>query len=51
MIDNASILFSTIMVLLVMFRALRLDASEPWFKPRRPRDTPPAEKPGPRWRR
>lgn len=33
MIDNLCILFSTIMVLVVLFRAIKLDASEPWFKP------------------
>ena len=31
MIDFATILFSTIMCLVVMFRAIRLDGRTPWF--------------------
>jgi hypothetical protein len=31
MIDDAVILFTTIMCLLVVFRAIRLDAKTPWF--------------------
>jgi hypothetical protein len=31
MIDFATILFTTIMCLIVMFRAIRLDGQIPWF--------------------
>ncbi|MEJ0046484.1 MAG: hypothetical protein WDN04_10470 [Rhodospirillales bacterium] len=48
MIDDAVILFTTIMCLVVVFRAIRLDGRMPWFGdgPRRagtegpPRETP-----------
>ena len=47
MIDDAVILFTTIMCLVVVFRAIRLDAQMPWFgdgKPR-PNATEPAREP------
>jgi hypothetical protein len=31
MIDNAVILFTTIMCLVVVFRAIKLDGTMPWF--------------------
>ena len=33
MLDLTGILFSSIMMLLVIFRAVQLDAMLPWFKP------------------
>ena len=40
MIDTLTIFFSTLMCLVVVFRAIRLDAARPWFgrKTRGPRD-------------
>lgn len=35
MLDLSGILFSSIMMLLVIFRAVQLDAVMPWFKPMR----------------
>lgn len=31
MVDTISIIFSTLMVVIVVIRAMRLDAREPWF--------------------
>ena len=33
MIDTAVILFSTLMCVFVVFRAIRLDAKRPWYGP------------------
>jgi hypothetical protein len=38
MIDLACILFTTLMILLVIYRAVVLDGSLPWFRPTVPRD-------------
>ena len=32
MLDNAGIIFSTVMMLVVMIRAIRLDREQPWFQ-------------------
>jgi hypothetical protein len=32
MLDTLGILFSTVMILIVVFKAVRLDRSEPWFE-------------------
>jgi hypothetical protein len=44
MIDSFCILVSTVMCLLVIYRAARLDRELPWFRAERPAP-PPAEKP------
>jgi hypothetical protein len=36
MIDTATIFFSTLMCLVIVFRAIKLDASRPWFGARKP---------------
>jgi hypothetical protein len=41
MIDDLVILFSTIACVVVVFRAIRLDAKRPWFGP----DKPPPDAP------
>jgi hypothetical protein len=47
MIDDAVILFTTIMCLVVVFRAIRLDAQMPWFgdDKARPKSAEPAREP------
>ena len=35
MIDTATIFFSTLMCLVVVFRAIKLDAARPWFAGKR----------------
>jgi hypothetical protein len=37
MIDTAAIFFSTLMCLIVAFRAIKLDGQLPWFGSRKPR--------------
>jgi hypothetical protein len=37
MLDLLGILFSTIMMVLVILRAVRLDSTQPWFRPAEPR--------------
>jgi hypothetical protein len=39
MIDTAAIFFSTLMCLIVAFRAIKLDGQLPWFGTRKPRAT------------
>jgi hypothetical protein len=40
MIDTATIFFSTLICLFVVFRAIKLDAARPWFGARPPRRGP-----------
>ena len=38
MLDLTGIVFSSVMMLIVIIRALRLDRSEPWFQTVKPQD-------------
>jgi hypothetical protein len=40
-LDLAGIMFSSIMMLIVIVRALRLDRTQPWFQTITIKDTPP----------
>jgi hypothetical protein len=50
MLDLAGILFSSIMMLVVIVQAVRLDATQPWFQTRK-RPDPPVEPNTRPWRR
>jgi hypothetical protein len=50
MLDLAGILLSSMMMLIVIVRAVRMDRSQPWFQTVKPRKVP-AEKEAQRWRR
>ncbi len=41
MLDLAGILFSSIMMLIVIVRAMRLDRTQPWFQAISVKDSPP----------
>ena len=50
MLDTAGILLSTMMVLIVIVRSVRMDRSQPWFQTVKSRKGP-AGNETPRWRR
>ena len=50
MLDMAGILFSSMMLLIVILRSVRLDRSQPWFQNVKPRKAPGEKKPRD-WRR
>jgi hypothetical protein len=50
MLDTIGILFSTLMILTIVVRAVRLDRRQPWFQPIKPKEKP-ASKVTPVWRR
>jgi hypothetical protein len=36
MLDNFGVLFSTVIIFLVILRAIQLDRTQPWFRPAKP---------------
>jgi hypothetical protein len=50
MLDVAGILFSCIMMLMVIVRAVQLDRTQPWFQAVKPLEGAKTEKPG-TWKR
>jgi hypothetical protein len=51
MLDTLGILFSTFMILIVVFNAVRRDRSDPWFQTLKRDAAVPAKPPAPEWRR
>jgi hypothetical protein len=50
MLDLTGIMFSSVMMLIVIVRALQLDSVQPWFQKVKRKDTPGAAAPVP-WKR
>lgn len=48
MIDNFTLIFTSLMIALVLIRATRLDRIRPWFEIDKPDATPKPEKPAKR---